>query len=408
MYLGRAAIPVILLGLFAIPLFGVLRATSGLEQERASLAMLPLAQAQSTSASQVRFAVIGDFGKAGPNEASVATLVKSWQPELIVTVGDNNYERGAADTMDANIGQYYHEYIYPYKGSYGSGSPGVNRFFPALGNHDWGSRGAPAISCIESLCTGPYFDYFTLPGNERYYDFVQGPVHFFILSSDPHEPDGIRMTSRQAAWLQQGVAASPAPWQLAFMHHAPYSSGDNHGSETNLQWPYQEWGIDGVIAGHDHHYERLVVDGLVYFVNGAGGKEVRPAVTPLTTTQSLYTETLGAMLVEASAITLTFQYFDINRTLVDTYTITQTATITGTPTPTTTIAATLTATVTPTATRTPQATATNTATATPTATPTASPSHTPTPTRLPADGDQRTFLPLISGACTPPCSNARP
>ncbi len=61
------------------------------------------------------FAVIGDFGQAGPDEAAVATLVKSWQPDFVATVGDNNYPDGEASTIDANIGQYYHEFIFPYK-----------------------------------------------------------------------------------------------------------------------------------------------------------------------------------------------------------------------------------------------------------------------------------------------------
>src|SRR5262245_17274080 len=65
-----------------------------------------------TMLSATRFAVIGDYGSAGPVEADVAALVKSWNPDFIVTVGDNNYTSGSAATIDANIGQYYHDYIY--------------------------------------------------------------------------------------------------------------------------------------------------------------------------------------------------------------------------------------------------------------------------------------------------------
>ena len=43
--------------------------------------------------------------------------------------------------------------------------------------------------------------------------------------SDPHEPDGIAMTSTQAVWLQAALAASTAPWNLVTMHHPPFSSG---------------------------------------------------------------------------------------------------------------------------------------------------------------------------------------
>lgn len=91
--------------------------------------------------SQARFAAIGDYGSAGPNELAVANLVKSWNPDFIITLGDNNYEVGSDSTIDANIGQYYHEYIYPYKGSYGGGGLN-NKFYPSLGNHDWAAQNA--------------------------------------------------------------------------------------------------------------------------------------------------------------------------------------------------------------------------------------------------------------------------
>src|SRR6476661_8662271 len=86
-----------------------------------------------------RIAVIGDFSsdlQTAPTR-DVANLVKSWSPEFIATVGDNNYPDGAASTIDSNIGQYYHDFISPYSGSFGAGSPSGNRFWPTLGNHDW-------------------------------------------------------------------------------------------------------------------------------------------------------------------------------------------------------------------------------------------------------------------------------
>src|SRR3972149_3571495 len=109
--------------------------------------------------SSFKFAVIGDYGANTQAEEDVANLVKSWNPEFIVTVGDNNYENGSASTIDENIGQYYHEFIFPYLGTYGNGSPDSNRFFPVPGNHDWN---------IPNLI--PYLDYFTLLNNKRFYD----------------------------------------------------------------------------------------------------------------------------------------------------------------------------------------------------------------------------------------------
>ncbi|MBZ0159711.1 MAG: metallophosphoesterase, partial [bacterium] len=134
--------------LLSLLILGVLLALSGTDAQSAS----------------VRFAVIGDYGFAGQPEADVANLVKSWNPDFIITVGDNNYPSGAVSTIDNNIGQYYHDFISPYLGLWGPGAT-INRFFPSLGNHDWATTGAQ-----------PYLDYFTLPNNERYYDVVWGPV----------------------------------------------------------------------------------------------------------------------------------------------------------------------------------------------------------------------------------------
>lgn len=214
---------------------------------------LYLITVNSQTFAQVRFAAIGDYGLAGDNELAVANLVKSWNPDFIVTLGDNNYPLGADSTIDQNIGQYYHEYIYPYKGNYGTGS-NVNKFFPALGNHDWYSDSGK-----------PYFNYFTLPGNERYYDLIRGNVHLYILDSEPIEPDGVSDTSVQAMWLKKSLNSSWEKWNIVIVHHAPYSSGP-HGPTLYTQWPYKMWGADLVLSGHDHLFERLRIDSLSYII----------------------------------------------------------------------------------------------------------------------------------------------
>jgi len=254
----------------------------------------------------IRFAVIGDYGKASQPEEDVSLLVKSWDPQFIVTLGDNNYSTGSAAEIDPNIGQYYHDYIYPYQGSYGAGAA-TNKFFPVLGNHDWETPNAQ-----------PYLDYFSLPGNERYYDFIQGPIHFFALDSDPREPDGTSASSTQALWLKNGLAASTSPWQIVLLHHAPYSSA-SHGSNVYMQWDYKGWGADAVLAGHDHTYERIVVDDLPYFVNGLGGYSIYPFYTPLAGSEVRYNNNYGAMLVTATETQINFQFWSRTPTKRDEY-----------------------------------------------------------------------------------------
>ena len=85
----------------------------------ALLALLVIGASTSGQAASVRLAVIGDYGSGNSAAADVAGLVKSWSPDFVVTTGDNNYPDGAAETIDRNIGQFYSDFIFPYRGAYG-------------------------------------------------------------------------------------------------------------------------------------------------------------------------------------------------------------------------------------------------------------------------------------------------
>ena len=272
-------------------------------------AVEPTSTPSTTPEEELLFAVIGDFGQAGDQEQAVADMVKSWDVDFILTTGDNNYPDGAADSIDTNIGQYYHEYIGNYTGKFGEGGE-INRFFPSLGNHDWIAEGAE-----------PYLDYFTLPGNERYYEISWPPVHLFVLDSDPQEPDGVGLSSAQAAWLQLALAASSDPLNLVIMHHPAFSSG-MHGSSDWMQWPYAQWGADVVLAGHDHLYERLVEDGLLYLTNGLGGNPARyDFVNILPESQFRYNAQHGALRVQATSEWIRFEFINTYGEVVDQVTL---------------------------------------------------------------------------------------
>lgn len=265
----------------------------------------------------VRFAAFGDFGDDGPDDAAVAALVNSFDPDFVVSVGDNSY----IPDIDLAVGQHYSSYIGDYNGSYGPGAP-VNRFFTAVGNHEY-----------TSLPNGlqDHLDYFTLPGagiatsgtsgNERYYDFVQGPLHVFVVNSNAQEPDGRTETSAQAQWLQAQLAASTSPWQIVIVHHPPFSSGLGGGSYTVMQWPYAAWGADAVFSGHDHHYERLLAGTFPYFVTGLGGHGRGTLGPPLPTSQAGYDADYGTMIVDACAERLAFSFHSVSAGLIDSYAI---------------------------------------------------------------------------------------
>jgi hypothetical protein len=256
----------------------------------------------------IRFAVIGDYGEGNQGEEDVANLVKSWSPDFIITTGDNNYPSGSAETIDHRVGKYYHQFIYPYRGEYGAGAEKL-RFFPSLGNHDWDTAGAQA-----------YFDYFELPGNERYYDFVWGPVHFFCVDSDSREPDGVSMNSIQAKWLQAKLAESNSIWKLVFMHHPPYSSGER-GPVDWMRWPFKEWGADIVLAGHDHFYERLLVNDFPYIINGLGGGPIYAVGAPVEGSLVRYNSDYGAMLVAVDNQQMSLKFINRVGDVIDEYQI---------------------------------------------------------------------------------------
>lgn len=255
-----------------------------------------------------KFATIGDYGSAGTNELLVSQLVNSWNVNFIITLGDNNYENGASSTIDPNIGQYYHQYIYPYAGNYGNGDT-VNRFFPCLGNHDWVTSGAL-----------PYLNYFSLPNIERYYDFVKGNIHFFAIDSDPHESSGTDSNSIQAQWLKAKLAISTEKFKIVYFHHSPYSSGE-HGNTSYMQWPFKRWGASIVLSGHDHTYERLKVNSFTFLINGLGGKSIYNFVSISPYSQFRYNSAYGAQLVTDYDDSINFKFYNINGTLIDSYTL---------------------------------------------------------------------------------------
>lgn len=269
----------------------------------------------------LRVAALGDFGEAGTGAQEVADMINNWRPDIIITLGDNNYPDGEMETFDQNVGQYYGSYIYPYVGDQQwAGTETKNRFFPALGNHDWHTDQAQ-----------PYFDYFPIfeshvntrsSSHERYYDFMWQGVHFLVLNSIKEEPDGVEVDSGQAQWLQEQLTTSTAEWQIVYFHHPPYSSG-GHGSAEYMQWPFAEWGADAVLAGHDHNYERLEVEGIPYFVNGVGGHSVRPIPSELPESRKQFNADFGAMLLTIWPDRILFEFYSVRGggELIDQYAV---------------------------------------------------------------------------------------
>lgn len=269
------------------------------------------------------YSLIGDYGLAGADELAVSTLVKSWDPLAVFTSGDNNYEDGAENTIDQNVGQFWARFISPYKGTYplldGEVAVTSNAFWPSIGNHDLDS-GSPPV---------PYLNYFTLPGNGRFYSVVSGICEFFIVNSGLNtagtlvEPAGNTKIDFQAAWLRAALAASTAKFRIVIEHHPPFTSDElYYPGIAAMRWPFKDWGADVVFSGHAHSYEHIIVDGLDYIVCGASGAELRCfAPTPVSGSQKRYCAEHGAIRMSVVCAALTIEFINVSGEVIDTVVI---------------------------------------------------------------------------------------
>ncbi len=136
--------------------------------------------------------------------------------------------------------------------------------FPAIGNHEG------TLSDAASQ-TGPYYEAYVVPtdgraggvpsGTEAYYAYDWGDVHFVVL--DSHESPRA-VGGAMLRWLDADLASTSATWIVCYFHHPPYTDG-THDSDTESQLvdmrenalPILEaHGVDLVLAGHSHIYER--------------------------------------------------------------------------------------------------------------------------------------------------------
>ena len=206
--------------------------------------------------------VLGDSGTADTNAQAVRNAYLSFtgsiHTNLLLMLGDNAYETGTDSEYQVAVFDMY---------------PTVLRrsvLWPTIGNHDTAQSSNPPASL-------PYFAMFTLPtnaqaggmasGTEKYYSFDYGNIHFICLDSMTSDRSS---TGPMATWLRADLASSTRQWTIAFWHHPPYSKGShNSDTETELVQMRQtflpileEAGVDLVLAGHSHSYERsYLIDG---------------------------------------------------------------------------------------------------------------------------------------------------
>ena len=214
---------------------------------------------------------VGDGGTGTSTQIDVmdAMLAENGgsSPDLALYLGDIAYNSGTDSEFTTN-------YFAPY-------DPVLRNtpVWPVLGNHDGYST--TSGECAPLPCTavsiGPYYDAFVLPtgaeaggvasGTEAYYSFNYANTHFIALNSYEVSRSA---TGPMAQWLTADLVSTSAQWTVVFFHHPPYSKG-THDSDTEIELiemrenilPILEAaGVDVVLAGHSHNYERsYLIDG---------------------------------------------------------------------------------------------------------------------------------------------------
>jgi acid phosphatase type 7 len=191
---------------------------------------------------------------------ATAALAERLHPELVLPLGDTQYEDARA-----------HTYAASYAHSWGA-LRSISR--PTIGNHEYQDQDAQG-----------YFAYFQgrQPGPPGYYRVQAGSWQIYLLNGNC----GIISCADEAAWLDQEMAAHPSRCSLVTMHQPRYSSGREHGDDPHVipLWRVAlQHGNDLVLSGHDHDYERFLpmglsgqVDqqrGMVEIVVGTGGRNL--------------------------------------------------------------------------------------------------------------------------------------
>jgi hypothetical protein len=194
---------------------------------------------------ELRVGVAGDVGDSGrrinATGAAMAALPGDHPFDVLLLLGDNVYPSGDPAKLPKTVFE-------PFGGVLDSGA----QLLAVLGNHDV-ANGDAQLAALG------------MPGH--WWSVVRGNVLLIGLDSNRwNDPD-------QREWLDRTLAETTATWRIVALHHPPYSAG-YQGSNRNVREAFsplfERYGVQLVLAGHDHDYQRSVpINGVTYIVSGA-------------------------------------------------------------------------------------------------------------------------------------------
>jgi acid phosphatase type 7 len=187
-----------------------------------------------------------------------ARLIGRIGPRAVLTLGDNQYSDGSLSDFRASYAPTWGRF----KG----------RTHPTPGNHEYHTPGADG-----------YYDYFGARAHRAsngMYSVNIGRWHVVSINSGR----GV-ISDGQLRWIRRNLGRDRHRCELAFWHHPRWSSGTTHGSDPGMGSLWKVlWrhGVDVVLNGHEHNYERFKLmnpagrwaprAGIREFVVGTGGR----------------------------------------------------------------------------------------------------------------------------------------
>jgi len=250
----------------------------------------------------------GDGGSGESSSDDVANLAVSMNPNMFMFLGDV-YEKGS-----------YTEF----QNWYGKRDTALFGLLwdvsnPIVGNHEY-----------ENGVASGYLNYWdNIPD---YYAVDAGGWRFIALNSNLNETDP---GTPQYAFLEQQLASSPA-CTLVYFHHPVYSVGPQ-GDTARMAAMWQlmaQSGVDIVLTGHDHSYQRWVPldgagnpsgSGITQFVAGGGGHGIQGFVrtdTRLAVGIDTPPQGFGALRLELTPVAASFAYVNTSGATLDSGTVT--------------------------------------------------------------------------------------
>jgi chitodextrinase len=248
------------------------------------------------------FAVIGDFGAGSTPEAQNAAQIGSFNSDFLQTVGDNLYP--SSGMPDPNPATQYSDIDGRILKQFG-GVFKKQAFFPANGNHEYYGN-------------GQFWTAFPMPGTNNWYSYDWGDAHILVLDSmQPYTT-----TSAQYAFAKADLAspaAKKAKWQIVILPNPPYNTstsemGGSAGTRTTLVPLFEQNGVDVVLSGDAHNYQRTkpliggaaaTSGGVTYIVSGGGGNGLNSFTGTMPTWQAFRQAAFQSLKVDVSATALT-------------------------------------------------------------------------------------------------------